>query len=276
MLRTTMATAAAAMGGADAITVLPYSTPLGRPDAFARRIARNTQIVLMEESALGRVADPAGGSWFVEKLSDDLAAAAWKIFQEIEADGGIVAALASGRLQGMIAAAADARAKQIATGRQELTGVSAFPSLGDDGVKAEPWPAAEPVASGGTVVEPLPQRRLGAPFEALRDRADCAAAGGKPLRIFLANLGSLAEFNVRATWIKNYLAVGGIAAVDTGAFTASGDAAAAFAASGAEIACICSSDANYALLGEATAQALKSAGAREVCPPAGPGNKKLR
>ena len=99
MLRTTTACAGAAFGGADAITVLPFSWALGVPDRFARRVARNTQLVLQEESSLGRVADPVGGSWYVESLTDELARKAWDLFQEIERTGGLVAALTNGAFQ---------------------------------------------------------------------------------------------------------------------------------------------------------------------------------
>src|SRR5262249_10169243 len=140
MLRTTAACAAAAFGGADAVTVLPFTWALGAPDRFARRIARNVQLVLQEESSLGRVADPVGGSWYGEKLTAELAAKGWALFQDLEAKGGVVATLTSGSLQDDIARVATARAKAIATGRLELTGVSAFPLLGDDGVKVAPLP----------------------------------------------------------------------------------------------------------------------------------------
>ena len=146
MLRTTAACAAATFGGADAITVLPYTWALGVPDRFARRVARNTQLVLQEELQLGRVVDPIGGSWYVEKLTDELAQRAWTLFQDIEAEGGIVAALSSGGLQDDIAKVAETRARSIATGRIELTGVSVFPFLGDDGVKVTPY--AEPAPAG--------------------------------------------------------------------------------------------------------------------------------
>ncbi|MFZ4806919.1 MAG: methylmalonyl-CoA mutase family protein [Hyphomicrobiaceae bacterium] len=265
ILRATMAGSAAAMGGADAISVLPFTWALGQPDAFARRIGRNTQIVLQEEASLGRVADPAGGSWYVERLTDDLAKAAWEVFQEIEAEGGIVAALKSGHLQDMIAANAAARERQISTGRTELTGVSAFPRLGDDGATAPPHPVPPPVRQDGERVTALTLRRLAAPFEALRDRADCAAAGGHKPVVFLASLGTLAEFNTSATWITNYLAAGGIEAIASAGFTNSADAGAAFAASGARVACLCSTDAVYGELGEATASVLKAAGAIHVC-----------
>lgn len=266
MLRTTMACAAAAMGGADAITVLPVTWALGQPDAFARRIARNTQIVLMEESGLGRVTDPAGGSWAVEKLTDDLARKAWETFQAIEAVGGMGAALSSGFVQDEIAQQAEARAKLVATGRLELTGTSAFPLLGDDGVKFEPWPSEVLSADlKGVEVKPLRPHRLAAPFEKLRDAADAfSAKHGHPPRVFLAALGDIPVHSARATFASNFLAAGGIEGITSGPLHSSADAGHAFAGSGASIACICSSDQVYAELSNATAQALKSAGAKRV------------
>jgi methylmalonyl-CoA mutase len=265
MLRATAACAGAAFGGADAITVLPYTWALGKPDAFARRVARNTQLVLQEESALGRVMDPAGGAWFIEKLTHDLAHKAWALFQAIEDGGGIARALESGALQDDIAKVAEARAKSIATGRLELTGVSAYPRLGDDGVKVAPYPPADPIVTGGTSVTALPARRLAEPFERLRDAADAfSARTGQPPRIFLANLGDLAVYSARSTWMRNFLAAGGIEAVASEPLHNSADAGKAFADSAAAIACICSADTVYAELAEATAGALKAAGARQV------------
>jgi methylmalonyl-CoA mutase len=265
LLRTTVACAGAAFGGAEAITVLPFTWALGKPDAFARRLARNTHLVLQEESSAARVIDPAHGSWYVEKLTDDLAKAAWGQFQAIEAHGGMARALETGFIQAEVARVADARAGNIAHGQVELTGVSAFPRLGDDGVKAEPYPPFDPVVNGGTSVALLTPRRLAAPFEALRAAADAhAAKTGKPSRVFLACLGDLAVHSVRATWMRNYLAAGGIEAIASEPLTNSADAGAAFAASGTTIACICSSDQVYAELAESTAGALKQAGAAQV------------
>ncbi len=265
MLRTTIACAGAALGGADAITVLPYTWAMGQPDAFARRIARNTHLVLQEESSLGRVMDPGHGAWFIEKITDELAQESWTLFQEIEAKGGMGSALESGFIQAEVARVAEERARNIASGRQELTGVSAFPLLGDDGVKVEPLPPAEPIVSGGTSVSPLGPRRLAEPFERLRDAADrYAARTGKPPQVFLACLGELATHSVRATWARNFLAAGGIEAVASEPLLSSVEAGKAFALSGAGAACIAASDAVYAQLGEATAGALKAAGATHV------------
>lgn len=273
ILRTTIACTGAALGGADSICVLPFTFALGKPDAFARRVARNIQIVCQEESNLGRVTDPAGGSWYVENLTDEMAKKGWELFQDIEARGGMLVGLTTGYVQGMIAKTADARAKAIATGKQELTGVSAFPLLGDDGVHADPWP--EPAASATRTkaieVTPLKPHRLGEAFEALRDAAD--AKGG--YQVFLASMGEIADHNVRTTWIKNYLAAGGIATLISDGYKSAEDAAAAFKASGAKAACICSSDAVYATLAEATAKALKAAGAKPVLMAGRPGDKEM-
>lgn len=273
MLRTCAACTGAALGGADAITVLPFTWPLGKPDAFARRIARNIQIVCQEESSLGRVIDPTGGSWYIEKLTDELTRKAWELFQGIEQAGGLVAALHSGLIQDQIAAVAAARAKAIATGRQELTGTSAFPLLGEDGVKVEPHEPAPAIAST-QMVRPLTPHRLAEPFEMLRDAADAhAAATRQPLQIFLASLGAVIDHTVRSTWVKNYLAAGGIAALTTDGYRDAEEAATAFKASGATAACICSSDALYAEHAEATATALKAAGAQLVLIAGRPGGQ---
>jgi methylmalonyl-CoA mutase len=265
LLRTTVACAAAAMGGADAITVLPFSWVLGQPDALARRMARNTQIVLMEESSLGRVADPAGGSWYVEQLTDALALKAWALFQEIEGKGGMFAALQSGHVQAIIAKTAAERARNLSTGREELIGIANFPDLKEAGFKVEPYPAAGESDEFAITAEPLPLRRLAAPFEALRDAADAyAARTKKPPRIFLANLGTIPEFGARATFAQNFFAAGGIEALSNDGYTNTADVGLAFAESGATVACLCSSDANYALQAEAAAQALKAVGAQHV------------
>ncbi|MGL4397200.1 MAG: methylmalonyl-CoA mutase family protein [Hyphomicrobium sp.] len=271
ILRTTIACAGAALAGADAIAVLPFTFALGKPDAFARRVARNIQIVCQEESHLGRVTDPAGGSWYVEQLTDEVAKKAWDIFQDIEARGGIVAALEAGVVQEMIRKTAEAHAKALQTGRQEVTGVSAFPLLGDDGVKTEPWPALPETAKRDPVmtVTPLTPHRHGEAFEALRDAAD--AKGG--FKVFLASMGEISEHNVRSTWIKNYLAAGGIEALMSDGYKSADEAAAAFKASGARAACICSSDAVNAVHAEATAKALKAAGAKFVLMAGRPGDK---
>ncbi len=173
--------------------------------------------------------------------------------------------LESGFIQGEIARVADARAKSIASGRVELTGVSAFPMLADDGVKVKPIAPADPIVKGGTSVTPLTPRRLAEPFEALRDAADAhMARTGKRPQVFLATLGDLAVHAARATWIRNFLAAGGIEAIAERAAAQLRRRGQGVRGQRRAVACICSADKIYAELGEATAGVLKQAGAKQV------------
>lgn len=135
MLRVTTATFAAGTGGADGVTVTPFDSEIGQPGGIGRRIARNTQIVLQDESSLGRIADPAAGSWYVENLTDQVARAGWRRFQEIEAGGGALAAMRSGSIAGALSAAADRREHEMIHRERVMTGVNEFPLLGDDGTE---------------------------------------------------------------------------------------------------------------------------------------------
>lgn len=257
MLRTTLAALGAGVGGADAVTVLPFDEALGLPDAFSRRIARNTSAILLEESHLGHVADPAGGSWYVERLTDELAHAAWAFFQELEAAGGQGKALASGMLGERIAAAWAERSRRLATRREPVTGVSEFPHLAEQPVVRPPAP---PRPAGG-----LPRVRRDEAYEALRARSDAhlAATGTRP-RVFLAALGSAAAHTARASFAANIFQAGGVEPVHEPVTVTADTVAAAFAASGAGIACVCSSDALYAEQGPAVVAALRAAGARWI------------
>ncbi|KQP10018.1 methylmalonyl-CoA mutase [Methylobacterium sp. Leaf99] len=270
ILRTSMAAGSAGLGGADSVTALPYTAALGLADAFARRVVRNSQIVLIEESNLARVADPAAGAGSFETLTDALTRTAWEAFQAIEAEGGIVASLRSGALQARIAETAKTRKKNVATRREALTGASEFPFLAEKPVTTldvAPLPGeAVPFGSGeGLTCAPLPSRRLAEPYEALREASDAhLAESGKRPRVFLANLGAVAVFNARSTFAANAFAAGGIEAVNEDGFDAADAAAQAFAKSGARIACLCSSDAVYATHAAAAARALKAAGAARI------------
>ncbi|MFE9680380.1 methylmalonyl-CoA mutase family protein [Streptomyces sp. NPDC002701] len=247
MLRTTIATLAAGVGGADAVTVLPFDHALGLPDAFARRIARNTSTILMEESHLARVIDPAGGSWYVERLTDELAHAAWEFFQHIEGLGGQAAALRSGRLGQDLARTWEARSAKLAKRREPITGVSEFPNLTERIVEREPAP--EPPSGG------LPKVRRDEAYEELRARSDAhlAATGSRP-RVYLATIGPAAAHTARTSFAANLFQAGGIEPVTEGSFEDSG----------ATEVCLCSSDALYEEQAASTAEGLRSAGARHV------------
>ncbi|OCB31931.1 methylmalonyl-CoA mutase small subunit [Mycobacterium malmoense] len=260
MLRCTLAAFGAGVGGADTVLVLPFDVAIpggfpGTARSFARRIARNTQLLLLEESHVGRVLDPAGGSWFVEDLTARLAEQAWAHFQAIEARGGFVGA--RDYVVEQIAEVAARRADDIAHRRTAITGVNEFPNL------TEP---ALPQAHSGT---PLPAgnlRRYAAAFEALRDRSDAflARTGGRPQALLLP-LGPLAEHNIRATFAANLLASGGIEAVNPGTVDAATVAKAVADAGSPSVAVICGTDKRYAAEAAAIVEAARAAGVSWVC-----------
>src|SRR6266550_1550948 len=265
MLRATMATFSAGLGGADSINVLPHTLALGLPDPFARRAARNTQLVLLEESNLAKVSDPAAGSGGIESLTQQLCEAAWSLFQEIEKAGGLFASLEQNLIQRKVAATRAVREANIARRKEVLTGASEFPNLHEATVtvlKAKPVALAP---SGEAKFDALSPMRLAAPFERLRDRSDqiLKERGARP-RVFLANLGTPADFTARATFAKSFFETGGIDAIDTEGFTDPAALAAVFRTSGAALACLCSSDKVYAGQATAAAKALQAAGAKHI------------
>ncbi len=251
MLRTTVACFAAGVGGADVVTVAPFDAAIGLPDAFSRRIARNTQSLLVEEGHLGRVLDPAGGSWYVESLTDSLAQAAWAWFTEIEQAGGLVAALDSGLVADRIAAAWDERATRLAHRTDALTGVSEFPNLTEK--LPQRLPAADLLPGGG-----LPRVRAAQEFEQLRDAADAAMTerAQRPT-VYLATLGPIARHTARAAFAGNLFQAGGLA-------TPTADHTAGLAEAGTTVACICGTDKDYAADAAELVAQLRAAGATQV------------
>lgn len=241
MLRGTLAAFAAGVGGADAVTVLPFDAANGRPQAFGRRIARNLNHLLLDESHVGAVTDPAGGAYAVERLTADLAAAGWAEFQRIEAEWEAGEGL--GAFRDRIGAVVARREDQVAHRRRPITGLSEFPDLGETLPEREPDPLADSV------------RRYGASFEALREEPMTA-------RVFLATLGPVAQHTARATFATNLFAAGGIGVDLAGATTTPDDLLAAY--DGQAVVCLAGSDATYSAWGEAAATALRAAGARHV------------
>lgn len=262
LLRTTVAGFAAGVSGADVVTIDPHDLLLrdddagaaaGADSALSTRLARNVQVILIEESHLARVIDPAGGSWFVERLTDDLAHRAWERFQQIEDAGGMAAALTMGLVQDWLATTRSGRGERIAHRRQPITGVSEFPNLADTA------PAPTQMSVGPTPFPAVAPHHYADPFERLRDRSAAhTESTGAPPTVFLATLGPLAEHTARASFATNLFAAGGVPAVNSGTVTAE-SVADAFAASGASLACICGSDSRYADEAVAVAEALRAA-----------------
>jgi methylmalonyl-CoA mutase len=321
ILRNTVAVFAAGVGGAEAITSEPFDSIAGESSDFARRLARNTALILQEEGNLHRVVDPAGGSWFLDSMTDELAAESWKIFQEIERRGGMLAALQSHWIGQQIESAFAPRAANIAQRREGITGVSEFPNLQEDRlVRSMPDMAALAAAAkervaktrrqeaapsegfpdlemtvaaisaakhGATIgqlaaaagfhksvleIEALVPRSFAAPFEELRTAVDAwTARSGAAPRVFLANMGSVADHTARATYAKNFFEAGGFEVVAAGSYREAAAAAKAFADSGANVAVICSSDQLYPAVVPTLATRLKTAGARTVVLAGAPG-----
>lgn len=268
MLRDTICCFAAAVGGADAITLAPFDAAIGPPDDFSRRVARNTQLLLRDESHLNHVIDPAGGSWFIEKLTDELAQKAWSLFQEIESRGGASTVLVDGWIRRQIKSTWQARLKNISKRKDPITGVSEFPNLAEDRIEKEGEAVSAkvaPAAESGTTITLLTPHPLAEPYEQMRDASDewLAKTGQRP-RIFLANMGPIAHHTARATYSKNFFEAGGIEALTNNGFADADEAAKAFARSGAKLAIICSSDKLYETVVPEVAPKLKEAGARTI------------
>jgi methylmalonyl-CoA mutase len=340
LLRNTVCCFAGAVAGADSITTAPLDAAIGPSDEFSRRLARNTQIILQEESHLGRVIDPAGGSWFLETLTGQLAERAWELLQQVEARGGMIEAARSGWVAQQIEAVEARRQQDLATRKQVVTGVSEHPDLRveplarprpdpgklrseaatrlvawrrdhrcDDALTALARAAGDPArrpgeltaaavhaaGAGATIgqmtaalaagttgaeparMEPLAVHTYAAAYEELRAACDAhAARTGQRPRVFLANMGTPAEFIGRATFALNFFEAGGFQGINTDGFADPPAAVAAFAQGGAKIAVICSTDKKYETLVEPLAAALKAAGARSVVLAGNPGANEAR
>ena len=268
LLRGASAALAAGVAGADAVTVLPFDHASGAVDAdgsSGRRLARNTQLLLLEESHMARAADPAGGSFYMESLTEELASEGWRVLQDVEASGGIEAAIDGGALAAAMEESWQSRLGALRTRREPLTGVSEFPFLDE----------AAPTRHGSNEAEGasgLPVRRPAEPFEDLRDAADRhqAATGERPA-VWIAALGSAAAHSTRTAWAQNLLAAGGIEARGAIGVDSPVAASADFAASGLTVAVITGADDMYRLCGAATASALTEAGASFVALACDPG-----
>ncbi len=265
MLRVTTATFGAGVGGADQITVLPFDAALAPADrttnpSFSRRMARNTQLLLLEESNVAKVVDPAGGAWFVESLTDNLASAAWALFQDIESKGGYRQALADGWIGEQIATALTAREKAVAHRTTALTGINEFPNLGEKPLRTPESADFADLPSAAPVLA-----RIARPFERLRDRSDAhlAAHGHRPTAIMLP-LGSVAEHNGRTTFVANLLAAGGIETVNPGPLDGASVAGAIEAAGTPTVAVLCAANPRYASDGAPALAAARAAGVSTV------------
>jgi methylmalonyl-CoA mutase len=269
VMRGAAAAFSAGLGGADSVSVLPHTLAVGLPDSLARRLARNVQLVLLRESHLGFVADPAAGAGVYEALTLALCDKAWRLFQEIERAGGFPSALANGDFQRQVVVSASALARNAAQLKSPITGVSAHADLVERPVEIAPGaPRRETLALGEGALAPI---RLAEPFERLRDCSDAflARVGVRP-KVYLAALGPESRHRRRVAFMREWLKTGGFEAIYDGE-TATEAAVERVKASGAPLACLCGADDDYAKQAEAFARALKAAGVNGVALAGRPG-----
>ena len=252
LLRVTTQVFAGVLGGADLVTPLAYDAALGTASPLGHRTARNTGLVLRDESALGRVMDPAGGSYYLETLTDALAREAWRRFQALEAEGGMAAGLDSGRIRTRLERAWSERLEALRKRKAPVLGVSDFANLDERVVSAGGAGHLEAAAlSAG-----LPSHRDSEPFEALRSRAERLALASEAV---LVALGTLAETRPRVGFAAGFFTAGGIR-------TREGTVEAA-----APLVCLCGTDERYAAEAAERARALKTLGVRHVLVAGRPG-----
>ena len=272
VMRGAIAAFSAGLGGADSVCVLPHTLALGLPDGLARRLARNAQLILLRESHLGFVADPAAGAGAFEALTTALCERAWALFQEIEGEGGLPTALANGAFQRQVAVSAAALARDVARVRSAITGVSGHADLAEQPVEvALGAPEREALTAAEGALAPL---RLAEPFERLRDRSDAVVqrTGSRP-RVYLAALGPEPRHRSRVAYMREWLEAGGFEAAYDGESATVQEAVERMKAGGAPLVCLCGEDNAYAAKAEAFARSIKAAGAKGLALAGRPGDR---
>ncbi|MDR3228424.1 MAG: acyl-CoA mutase large subunit family protein [Puniceicoccales bacterium] len=264
ILRTTTEALGGVLGGVESLTVGAFDELLRSPDEASRRLARNTQIILREECELTAVIDPAGGSWYVEKLTDEIAAAAWAFFQKIEEKGGASAALKAGFIQESIAATRKGREKLFGQRRLSLVGTNQYPNIAEKPlVGSTPdfdAPAATPApADAAVTAPPLPAARLAVRYEALRAASVAyKTANGHGPKIHLANIAALRRHKARADFTRAFFETGGFEVTGAEGATDAEAIAEKAIASGAVLVVICGHDEDYVVHVPAIVRALKT------------------
>ncbi len=259
MLRVTTEALSAVLGGVDSLHVAPFNELSGATDDFSRRIARNVHTLLAEEFGFTETADPAGGSWYVEKLTDELARQSWKRFQEVEANGGLPAALRAGLPQRLVNKVAADKAAALDSRRAGLIGTNLFPNLNETPLAAPASDNHGRCFTGCDAIAALVPVRAAQPFEQLRAAAKSfEKQNGKAPTVFLAKMGPVKQHKPRADFSAGFFSVGGFKAAGKETFTDAVAAAKAAAASGAQVAVLCSTDDTYPEIAPVFAKELRA------------------
>jgi len=248
MLRTQTEAMSATLGGVNSLTVLAYDSIFEPTDDFSERIARNQQLILKEECHFDKVSDPAAGSYYIETLTNQIAAQAWKLFLEVEEQGGFFDSIVSGKVQQAVKVTAAGRLKAVSSRREILLGTNQFPNfneIGGEKVKIQPSVDCDCDHHGTEKLLPV---RGASEFEALRFATEGAS---KRPKAFMLTIGSLSMRLARAQFSCNFFACAGYEVVDNLGFdTIEEGVKAAFDAK-ADIVVLCSSDDEYAVLAPA-------------------------
>ena len=260
MLRTTTEGMSAALGNADSVTINPFDTSFKDSDEISRRIARNQQLVLKEESYLDKIVDPGAGSYYIENLTHSIAHHAWEMFQDIEARGGMIACIKSGFIQDEIERSRNQKVMDIAQRKIVMLGTNQYPNLLEtmsDSIRVIP----ESVVPEPTPYKKLTPFRVAAGFEEIRLATERFVKNGhKRPSVFLFTMGNLAMLRARAGFATNFFGCAGYEIFDNQGFATSDEGVASAIASGAEVIVICSSDEEYPLIVPEIAAKIKEAG----------------
>ncbi len=253
MLRGTTEAMSAAVSGVHSIEVLPFDTPYEKPTDFSARIARNVQLLLKEESHFNQVCDAAGGSYYIENLTNSIAEQAWNLFRQVEEKGGYIAAFEAGFIQDQVEVSAAKKNSNIATRRETLLGTNQFPNFNEVADEA----ITEDVVTGKSTckcgcasqaadgVRPLKPYRGAMAFEQMRLKVD---RSGKQPKAFMLTCGALAFARARAQFSCNFFACAGIRVQDNTYFKSVEEGVKAALEAKAEIVVICAADDDYATL----------------------------
>ena len=259
MLRTTTETMSSIIAGIDSLTVGPFDEVFEKPDDFSERIARNQQLLLKEESYLDQVADPSAGSYYIENLTDSIAAEAWKLFLEVDSEGGYLEAVNKGFIQKRIAATAAKRNADLAGRKDVILGVNQYPNFTEfietevNGNVLQP----QDLAIEGAIVEVLLTGRGAQPFEQIRYKTDQYAKTHKRPAAFMFTFGNLAMRIARSQFSRNFFACAGFETIDNLGFKDIESGVKAFLESKAEILVICSADDEYPAIAPAILEQVK-------------------
>ncbi|MEI7594896.1 MAG: methylmalonyl-CoA mutase family protein [Bacteroidota bacterium] len=256
MLRTTTEAMSAALGGCDSMNVLPYDSTYKTSDTFSRRIARNTQFVLKEESYFNKIVDPAAGSYYIESLTNSIAEQAWKIFNEVEERHGYIAAIQENFVQNTVEETARKRDMAIANRRDVLLGTNQYPNQLEHMLdKIEDRKSCNCKAKA---FKNLKAYRGAQAFEELRLTTEKSVKEGKACpKVFLLTIGNLAMRKARATFASNFYACAGFEVIDNSGFKTPEEGVEAAIKANSNVVVICSSDEEYAEIAAPIAKLLK-------------------